>query len=112
MDSERAFRRLTFGRKLDGKRLQAELSKTMREAVKNPSTAASARVESILIEADETTVVLSGNHAGLEAVTGALRSSLPYVTVSEARRDDAMRPPRAAASPAKAARQSRRKPPG
>lgn len=102
MNSGRKFRQITFGRKLDVKRLRAALSRTMREAMKNPSPkAAPARVESILIETDKTTVFLSGNRPGLNAVAVALRTSCSDVNISKASRDDVVRPPRASASPPK-----------
>jgi hypothetical protein len=100
MNSAREFRQITFGRKCDVKRLRATLSRTMREVMKNPSpNAAPARVESILIETDETTVFLSGNRPGLNAVAAALRRSFSDVIISKASRDAVVRPPRASALP-------------
>jgi hypothetical protein len=85
---------VTFPRKLDVKRLRATLSKTMREAMKDPSPKGTlARPESILIEAAKTTVFLSGDSAGLGAVAAALRRTVPDATVSRASRKDATRPP-------------------
>jgi hypothetical protein len=99
MDLRREFRRVTFDRKLDIKRLQAILSQTMREAMKNPSPqAALARVESIFIESERTTVYLSGNGAGLNAVSTALRTSYPKANISKATRADTARPPQASAT--------------
>jgi hypothetical protein len=100
VNSKREFRKLKFGRKLDVKRLRAALSRTRREELKNPSPqAALVRVESILIKADETTVFLSGNRPGLDAVVVALRSTFSNIKTSEASRDEAGRPPRVSASP-------------
>ena len=95
MNPRREFRKLRFDRKLDVKRLRAALTRTMREAMKNPlSGAALARVESILIEPNKTTIFLSGSRPGLEAVAKALRSTFSDVNISKASRNDAVRPPR------------------
>lgn len=95
MNPRREFQKLKFGRKLDVKRLRAALSRTMREAFKNPSRgAAPARVESILIETNETTVFLSGNRRGLDAVAVALRGTFSDVHISKASQKDAVRSPR------------------
>jgi hypothetical protein len=95
MSTKREFRRVTFDRKLDVKRLRAALARSMRETAKDPKAeAAPPRLESVLIRAKETTVYLSGNGAGLDAVATALRSSVPGSKVSKASRADAMRPPR------------------
>jgi glycerate-2-kinase len=100
MGVRREFRRVTFDRKLDVKRLQAILSQTMREAMKKPSPqAAPARVESILIQSGETTVYLSGNGAGLDAVAEVLRSQVSKVNISKATRADTARPPQASPAP-------------
>lgn len=94
MNSRRQFRRVTFGRKLDVKRLRAALARTMREMAKDPAPeAAPARLESVLIEPGETTVYLSGNGPGLDAVAKAVLSDLSGVKVTRARRADARRPP-------------------
>jgi hypothetical protein len=96
MSTRREFRRVAFGRKLDVKRLQATLARAMRETAQDPAPeAAPARLESILIEANATTVYLSGNDAGLDAVATALRGSVPGVRTSTASRADARRMPRA-----------------
>jgi hypothetical protein len=90
----REFRPVTFDRKLDVKRLQAVLSKTMREAAGDPSPDASlARPERIWIEADRTTVFLSGDAGGVEAVGAALRKTFPEAKLSMASREDAACPP-------------------
>lgn len=95
MNTRREFRRLTFGRKLDEKRLQVALGQTIREMTKNPAPeAAPARLESILIEPKETTVYLSGNGPGLDAVATAVRNNFSGARISKARRADALRPPR------------------
>lgn len=58
------------------------------------SEAAPVRLESVLVEPQHTTVYLSGNSPGLDAVVNAVRSNFSNVKVSEARRGDAMRLPR------------------
>lgn len=95
MATTREFRRVTFDRRLDVKRLRAALARTMREIAKTAQPGGAApRLESILIREGETTVYLSGNGPGLEAVATALRSSVPGSAVSKATRTDARRPPR------------------
>lgn len=85
MNVKREFRKLTFSRQLDIKRLQVTLSQTMREARKHPpATPGTWRVESILIEDDRTTIVVSGNRAGLAAATAALHEQTTNVHVSKA----------------------------
>jgi hypothetical protein len=99
MGSRNSFRQVTFARKLDVKRLRVALARTMRESMKNPSPSATlARVESVFIQADKTTVLLSGDPAGLNAVGVALHRSFPDANVSRASRRDVMRRPRATAS--------------
>ncbi len=94
MSTRREFRRVTFGRKLDVKRLRSALSQTMREMAKDPAPeAAPARLESVLIQPNETTVYLSGNGAGLNAVAAAVGSRFSGAKVARARRVDVMRPP-------------------
>ena len=94
MRTKREFRRVTFGRKLDVKRLRSALSQTMRELAKDPTpTAAPARLESVLIEPKQTTVYLSGNGPGLNAVATAVRSRFSGAKISKARRVDVMSPP-------------------
>jgi hypothetical protein len=96
MNPRRVFRKVTFGRKLDLRRLRAALSQTMREVMKDtPPKAVPVRLESILIETDKTTVFLSGNGPGLNAVAVALRRNFSDVRISNTSRDDAVRPPRA-----------------
>jgi uncharacterized protein len=95
MKTRREFRQIRFGRQLDTTRLRAVLSQTMRETAKDPAPqAAPARLESVLIEPQETTVYLSGNGAGLNAVAAALRNDFPAARISKARPADAKRPPR------------------
>jgi len=99
MRGQRQFRRLKVARKLDVKRLQAALFQTMQEMAKNPASAgAPVRVESVLIEPQQTTVYLSGNSPGLGAVVNAVRSNYSDVKVSKARRADAIRFPPALSS--------------
>jgi hypothetical protein len=99
MRAQRQFRQLKVARKLDVKRLRAALHQTMQEMAKNPaSEAAPVRLESVLIEQQQTTVYLSGNSSGLDAVVNAARSNFSDVKVSKARRADAMRFPRALSS--------------
>lgn len=94
MDAKRDFRRVTFGRRLDVKRLRAVLRRAMREMAKDPmSGAAPTRLESVLIEPGDTTVYLSGNGPGLDAVARVVRSDFTGARVSGARRADAKRPP-------------------
>ena len=94
MSTRREFRRVAFGRKLDVKRLHATLARTMRETAKDPAPeAAPARLESILIEAKATTVYLSGNDAGLDAVAAALRGTVPGTRISTVSRAEARRTP-------------------
>ena len=95
MDPKREFLKVTFDRKLDVKRLQASLSQTMREVGAKPSPeGAPARVESVLIESNKTTVVLSGNRPGLDNVASALRSTFSYAKVSKpAKKKIVLRPP-------------------
>jgi hypothetical protein len=96
MSTRREFRRVAFGRKLDVKQLQATLAKAMRETAKNPASgAAPARLESILIEPKATTVYLSGNDTGLDAVAAALRGSVGGTRISTATLAQARRMPRA-----------------
>ena len=105
MKDRREYSKVTFGRKLDVKRLQGALSRTMGEATRNPSPkAAPVRVESILIQTGETTVFLSGNRPGLDAVARALRKGFSDSTVSKATRDAARRPPRITAPSPKGTR--------
>jgi hypothetical protein len=95
MGTTREFRRLTFDRKLDVKRLQAALARAMRETATDPvPEAAPARLESVLIEPQGTTVYLSGNGPGLDAVAKAVRATVPGARIARAKRADAMRPPR------------------
>jgi hypothetical protein len=99
MRAQRQFRLLKVARKLDVKRLRAALFRTMQEMAKNPaSEAAPVRLESVLIEPQQTTVYLSGNSPGLDAVVNAVRSNFSDVKVSKARRADARRLPRALSS--------------
>jgi phosphoserine phosphatase len=101
---KREFRKLTFARKLDVKRLQVTLSQTIHEARKNPpATPGTWRVESILIEGDRTTVVVSGNRTGLAAAAAALHEHTPNVHVSKASIKDVplLRPALAAQSRSK-----------
>jgi hypothetical protein len=99
MRAQRQFRRLTVARKLDVTRLRAALSQTMTEMVKKPAPAAApVRLEGVLIEPQQTTVYLSGNGPGLDAVVAAVRSKLPHAKVSKARRADARRVPPALSS--------------
>lgn len=96
MSTRREFRRVVFGRKLDVKRLQATLAKAMRETAKGAAPeAAPARLESILIEPTTTTVYLSGNDAGLDAVAAALRGTVEGTRMSTSTRAQARRMPRA-----------------
>jgi predicted ATP-dependent protease len=84
MDSKREFIKVTFDRKLYVKRLRAALSQTMSVVGANPSPeGAPSRVESVLMEKAKTTVVLSGNRHGLNAVASALQSSFSYAKVSK-----------------------------
>jgi hypothetical protein len=70
--------------------LRATLSRTMEEARNRPSTTASTwRVESILIEAERTTIVVSGNRAGLVAAATALKKHSTDVRVAKASVKDA-----------------------
>ena len=95
MKIRREFRRITFGRQLEADRLRALLSQTMRETAKKPAPeAAPARLESVLIEPQETTVYLSGTGAGLKAVAAALKSHFSGATIAKARPIDAKRQPR------------------
>jgi hypothetical protein len=99
MRAQRQFRQLKTARKLDVKRLRAALYQTAQEMAKNPeSEAAPVRLESVLIEPQQTTVYLSGNSRGLDAVVNAVRSNYSDVKVSKARRADARRFPRALSS--------------
>lgn len=94
METKREFRRITFDRKLDVKRLVATLARTTRHMAKDPTPdAGPARLESVLIEADKTTVYLSGNGAGLDAVATALYATARGAKVAKASRADATRPP-------------------
>jgi hypothetical protein len=95
MKMRREFRRITFGRRLEANRLRVVLSQTMRETAKEPAPeAAPARLESVLIEPQETTVYLSGSDAALNALAAALISHSPGATISKARPADAKRSPR------------------
>jgi hypothetical protein len=99
MRAQRQFRRLTVARKLDVKGLRAALSQTMEEMVQKPAPeAAPVRLEGVLIEPQQTTVYLSGNGPGLDAVVNAVRTNFSDAKVSKARRADAMRLPRALSS--------------
>lgn len=91
MTTTREFRQVKFGRKLDVKRLLAALSKTMRELAKDPAPdAAPARLESVLIEKGQTTVHISGNRAGVTAVTKSLKQRYSKATVSKSSREKAL----------------------
>jgi hypothetical protein len=95
MKPTREFRRFTLDRKLDVKRLHAALREATREMAKDPTPeAAPARLESVLIEPTGTTVYISGNSAGLNAVASAVRSRFSAVKITNARRGDAKRMPR------------------
>jgi hypothetical protein len=95
MKTRREFRRITVGRQLEATQLRAVLSQMMRETAKDPAPqAAPARLESVLIAPQETTVYLSGNGAGLNAVATALRNVFPDARISKASPTDAKRPPR------------------
>jgi hypothetical protein len=110
MHHNREFRQVNFGRRLDLKRLLAALSRATREVIKNPSPGAAwARVASILIESDRTTVVLSGNRAGLDAAATSLRGSFYDVKISKVSQGDAVRPPNPSASPPRQRGQKRRR---
>jgi hypothetical protein len=66
----------------------------MRETAKDAAPeAAPARLESIFIEAKATTVYLSGNDAGLDAVAAALRGTVPGTRISNVSRAEARRTP-------------------
>jgi hypothetical protein len=94
MNAEREFRQVTFGRGLSIQRLKAALARTTKDMMKNPGAdAAPARVERVLVEGDQTTVYLSGNGAGLNAVAAALQRGFPEATVSTASPDDVERTP-------------------
>jgi hypothetical protein len=96
METRREYRRIKFGRKLDVKRLRSLLARTMRETSKNPvSEEAPVRLESVFIEQKATTVYLSGNEVGLDAVAAALRSGKADARTSKVSRDDARQIPRA-----------------
>ncbi len=100
MNSEREFRQVTFGRGLSVKRLWAALARTTKDMMKNPAAdAAPARLERVLVEGDETTVFLSGNGPGLDAVAAALQRGFSDATVSTVYRGDLERAPRAVAPP-------------
>lgn len=95
MNTKRKFRRVTFGRKLNEKQLRSALRQTMREMAKDPAPeAAPSRLESVLIESSKTTVYLSGNGPGLEAVATAVRNKYGDAKVSKSSRADAFRLPR------------------
>ena len=99
MRAQRQFRQLKVARKLDVKRLRVALVQTMEEMAEHPaSEAAPVRLESVLIEPQQTTVYLSGNSSGLDAFVNAVRSNFSDVKVSKARRADAMRLPRTLSS--------------
>jgi hypothetical protein len=109
MNSEREYRQVAFDRKLDVKRLRAALSKTMRGSMKNPLPEATVvRPESIRIERDRTTVFLSGDAGGLEAVAAALRTTFPDARVTPTTREEAERPPAAMTGSSPPGRKSRR----
>ena len=92
MKPDREYRRIEFSRKLDVKRLQAVLSKAMRQFAKSPPPdAAPARVEGFRVESDKTTVFLSGNGGGLEAVSRLVGTRFPDARVTSASRSDALR---------------------
>jgi hypothetical protein len=94
MRTTRQFRRVTFGRRLDVQQLQAALSRTMVEMAKDPAPeGAPVRMEGVIVEPQQTTVYLSGNGPGLDAVARAARRSFTDAKVSKARRADARRPP-------------------
>lgn len=96
METRREYRRLKFGRKLDVKRLQSLLARTIRETSKDPaSEAAPVRLESVFIEPKATTVYLSGSEIGLDAVAAALRGGKAEARTSKVSRDDARHIPRA-----------------
>ncbi|MGH7516134.1 MAG: hypothetical protein ACREOC_01510 [Gemmatimonadales bacterium] len=100
MNSEREFRQVTFGRGLSVKRLQAALARTTKDMMKDPAAdAAPARVERVLVEGEETTVFLSGNGPGLDAVAAAVRRAFSDATVSTVYRGDVERAPRVMAPP-------------
>lgn len=95
MKMTREFRRLTFSRQLEAKQLQAILRKTMREVESNiAADVGLARLESVLITPKETTVYISGNRAGLDAIGKAVRGLSAGTKVAKARQADAKRPPR------------------
>jgi hypothetical protein len=78
MRTTRQFRRVTFGRRLDVQQLQAALSHTMVEMAKDPAPeAAPVRLEGVLVEPQQTTVYLSGNGPGLDAVAVQLGGASP-----------------------------------
>ena len=94
MSANREFQRVTFGKKVDVKRLQAVLAKIMKETAKCPEAeAAPVRLESVLIEPEETTVHLSGNGPGLKVVAQAVKEKVTGSKVAKARRSDARRQP-------------------
>ncbi len=100
MATTREFRQVKFGRKLDEKRLLVTLSTTIRDIAKDPAPeAAPVRLESVLVEKGQTTVHLSGNSAGLEAVTGSLRKRYSKVKIAKSSRKHALRPARTLSSP-------------
>lgn len=102
MSDRREYRRVTFARKLDVKQLRAALARTMRQIAKDPTSAAApARLESILVEPNQTVVYLSGNSPGLDAVAKGVRSSLTGAKIGRAERADARRLPRTLTSKAK-----------
>jgi hypothetical protein len=83
MDSRREFLKIKLDHQLDLKSLKSALSKTMSVVMANPSLKASpTRMESMLIENNKTTIVLSGNLDGLKAASLALRSSFPGIKIS------------------------------
>ncbi len=102
MSDRREYRRVTFDRKLDAKQLRAALARAMRQVAKDPTSAAApARLESILVEPNQTVVYLSGNSPGLDAVAKGVRGSLAGAKVGRAERAEARRPPRALTSKAR-----------
>ena len=95
MKISREFRRLTFSRKLEAKQLQVILRNTMEEVESNIASGVGlARLESVLITPKETTVCISGNRAGLDAIGKAVRGQIAGTKVAKARQADAKRPPR------------------
>src|SRR5262245_46104892 len=110
MSSEREFSQFTFPRKLDVKRLKAALSTTMRDLMKTSSPgAAPVRPERILIETHKTTVFLSGNRPGLDAVGVAIRRHFSDVYILNASREDLVRPPQLSGSQTAGNRESPRR---